>query len=231
LAGFSRLRHLAKKRAQRKAKDMRDDKDIEKSSCSRQYPGSSFASAVSQDVLDFHLAQALTVLERQWHAPDTGAVAACLLDPATGEAIYDVSRDIGHNFYSHAERNVIALYEKGHGRPPSKESVIITTLSPCVGDTSWRVGESCSDLLAKYGLRRLHVGLVDLQHPPHASHTPGYAFDITVTSNKELAKKCHSLRGLFNLKAPRHADGSAGRLAEAYKSEALFKSIFKPGVP
>jgi hypothetical protein len=181
----------------------------------------------SQDQLDFHLAQTLAYLREHWQEAGTGVVAACLLDPATGEAIYDVSRDIGFNLYSHAERNVIERYEHEHGAPPPKDAVLITTLSPCVGETTWRVGESCSDLAAKYGLTRLHTGFVDPQHPPHA-HAPDHAFEITVTKNEELARKCETLRGLFNLRAPRRADGSTGRLADAYKSDAIFKSVFRP---
>lgn len=185
--------------------------------------------ALPQDKLDFHLARTLAFLEEKWREPGTGVVAACLFVPATEEAIYDVSRDIGHNLYSHAERNVIALYEEAHGEPPPKDTILITTLSPCVGDTSWRVGESCSDLIAKFGLRRLHVGFVDPRHPPHAGTAPGFSFDITVTKNEQLAKTCQVLHGLFNLKAPRRADGSPGRLADAYKNEAVFKSAFRVG--
>jgi pyrimidine deaminase RibD-like protein len=184
-----------------------------------------------ETALDVHLARTLALLEERWFAPETGAVAACLFDPATGEAIYDVSRDTGHNLYSHAERNVIARYVEEHGAPPSRDAVLITTLSPCTGETSWRVGESCSDLMAKYGLHRLHTGLVDPQHPPHASSQPDHSFDITATRNEELATTCRKLRGLFNLKAPRRADGSAGRLAEAYKDNAVFKSVFRPKSP
>ena len=207
---------------------MRDSKRSSKSQVSAQYTNSAVVTTVPPEVLDFHLGQALALLEQQWYAPGTGVVAACLLDPATGQAIYDVSRDIGHNLYSHAERNVIARYEEEHGAPPPKDAILITTLSPCVGETSWRVGESCSDLVAKYGLHRLHVGLTDPQHPPEAAHAPGHSFEITVTRNEELAKTCRALRGLFNLKSPRCAEGSPVRLADAYKSDAVFKSVFKP---
>lgn len=177
---------------------------------------------------DFYLAQTIEVLRARWFVSNTGCVAACLLSDIA--PIYDVSRDIGHNLYSHAERNVIETYirEKGGSSHPPPNSVLITTLSPCVGSTSWRVGESCSELAATYGITRLHVGLID---PDHPSHVHGHSFDITETKDPALAAQCVRLRNLFNLKASRHPDGTRGRLVDAYKSQTIFESVFKAKKP
>lgn len=174
--------------------------------------------------LDFYLKKAIELQKRLWHKEDTGIGAACLLIPSSGEAIYDVCRDIGHNNFAHAEHNVIHTYIKRHGQPPPAEAILITTISPCSNpNSSWRVGDSCSALVEKYGIKHVYTGVYN-----HTDARPT-DFDLAVTKNEQLAQTCKNLHSLFNIKAPRQADGSLGRLVTSYKNDVTFSRVFKAG--
>ena len=54
--------------------------------------------------LDYYLERALKLQETAWFEDDTAIGAACLVIPSTGEAIFDVCTDVGHNCFSHAEQ-------------------------------------------------------------------------------------------------------------------------------
>lgn len=172
--------------------------------------------------LDYFLSKAVKLQREEWQKPDTGVGAACLFIPATGEEFYDVCRDVGHNNFAHAEHNVIEAYVEKYKAPPPKDAVIITTISPCSNaNSSWRIGDSCSSLIKEYGLKHVYAGVnVDDKSIRHE-------FNLRVTQNKELATICKNLYELFDVKTPRNADGTIGRLVSAYKNDLIFDRVFK----
>ncbi len=173
--------------------------------------------------LDFYLAEAIALQRQLWYYADTGVGAACLIVPSTSDVIYDVCRDIGHNYFAHAEHNVIQTYMKVNDAPPPEDTILVTTIVPCSNPNSgWRVGDSCSSLIERYGIKNIYAGFAVEQDCLKRS------FNFSVTKDPVLAQTCENLHNLFNIKAPRQEDGSIGRLVTVYKDRGanIFQKVF-----
>ena len=57
-----------------------------------------------------------------------------------------------NNKWSHAERNAIEKYQEKYGNLP-KDSIIVTTLSPCSDKMKDRYGLSCTDIINNTNIR------------------------------------------------------------------------------
>ena len=149
--------------------------------------------------LDFFLRNALINLKDSKNKRK-GVVAAALIDADKFE--YSTSEKIKGMIYIHAERNALNHYLKKYG-VPSKNSVMIISLSPCIKDSVSRDGKSCSSLLLgedkdffNSRIKRVHVGLID----PSQENEEFYkslGFDLSVTSDKNLQNMCKNLYDYF----------------------------------
>jgi pyrimidine deaminase RibD-like protein len=122
------------------------------------------------------------VLDGQEKDPDYyGMVAACVIG-SNGQQVCRTSYKDGDK-YVHAERAAIEAY--GEVGP---ECMIVTTLSPCNSPMDDRAGESCEDLIAKFGIEHVYCGYKD----------PTQDQDTSIeTSNPKLKELCKRLADTF----------------------------------
>jgi pyrimidine deaminase RibD-like protein len=128
-----------------------------------------------------------------------GMVGACVVFP-NGQCIYGVNYEAEDGRRVHAER---AALERCTDVTP--ECIVVTTLSPCNRPMEERSGESCEDLIAKYGIEHVYCGYKDPTQDQDAS---------IVTENPKLRELCKQLadtflsEGALTIKEPTFADGT-----------------------
>ena len=111
-----------------------------------------------------------------------GMVGACVVCP-DGQLVYGVNYEAEDGRRVHAER---AALERCDNVTP--ECIIVTTLSPCNRPMDERVGESCEDLIAKYGIEHVYSGYKD----------PTQEGDDSIeTKNSKLRELCKRLADTF----------------------------------
>ena len=120
-----------------------------------------------------------------------GRVAACLIDNKNNHT-YGINLPGPDGTRRHAERVAIHNHLKRHGRI-GPNAIMVTTLSPCVHDMDERHGESCTDLLADYGIEKCYAGWQDpTQHP-----VTDYPFNLQVTDNADIFNSCRDIAASF----------------------------------
>jgi pyrimidine deaminase RibD-like protein/biotin carboxyl carrier protein len=120
-----------------------------------------------------------------------GRVAACLIDNKNNHT-YAINLPGPDGTRRHAERVAIDKHLKRHGRI-GPNAIMITTLSPCVHDMDERYGESCTDLLADFGIEKCYAGWQDpTQHP-----STDYPFNLQVTDNTDIFNSCRDIAASF----------------------------------
>lgn len=120
-----------------------------------------------------------------------GMVAACVLDPENNK----VSKLNYLNEQSqkrvHAERAALEVYTKKYGEVP-RGSIVVTTLSPCNEDMDERDGDSCTDLLEHYGVKKVYCGYID---PTQQANNRKFA--LMETANPQLRHLCKKFADTF----------------------------------
>ena len=120
-----------------------------------------------------------------------GRVAACLIDNKNNHT-YAINLPGPDGTRRHAERVAIDTHLKRHGRI-GPNTIMITTLSPCVNHMSERYGESCTDLLSDYGIEKCYAGWQDpTQHP-----ATDYPFNLQITNNADIFNTCQHIAASF----------------------------------
>jgi murein DD-endopeptidase MepM/ murein hydrolase activator NlpD/pyrimidine deaminase RibD-like protein len=120
-----------------------------------------------------------------------GRVAACLIDNKNNHT-YAINLPGLDGTRRHAERVAIDKHLKRHGRI-GPNAIMVTTLSPCVDHMDERYGESCTDLLADFGIEKCYAGWQDpTQHP-----TTDYPFNLQVTDNADIFNSCRDIAASF----------------------------------
>ena len=120
-----------------------------------------------------------------------GRVAACLIDNKNNHT-YAINMPGPDGTRRHAERMAIDTHLERHGRI-GPNAIMITTLSPCVRHMDERDGESCTDLLADYGIEKCYAGWQDpTQHPAE-----DYPFNLKVTDNADIFNTCKNIAASF----------------------------------
>ena len=151
---------------------------------------------------------------RRGHESDPekyGRVAACVIDNKNNHT-YAINMPGPDGTRRHAERMAIDKHLQRHGRI-GPNAIMITTLSPCVNHMDERYGESCTDLLADYGIEKCYAGWQDpTQHPAE-----DYPFNLQVTNNADIFNTCRDIAASFLPQA----------MAEAYDGPPM--KFLRPG--
>lgn len=146
--------------------------------------------------LDVVLAECCAgVVRGQQMNPDLyGMVGACVVDEKD-RLVFGINYLTEDGTRVHAERAAIEKYVGMYGRVPYN-SIIVTTCSPCSAHMDERHGDSCTQLLDDYGIRRVYAGFED----PTQNDTVLFnnrTFDIEVTDNQKLRDLCRRLAETF----------------------------------
>jgi cytidyltransferase-like protein len=120
-----------------------------------------------------------------------GLVAAAVVDP-DHIVVYGINHKLASGKRVHAERAAMANYIKRHGAIP-KNSVVITTLSPCTDDMPDRKGPSCTELLNDSPITRVYAGYRD----PSQTHLSHDNFDVVYTQNSKIESVCKQIADRF----------------------------------
>ena len=133
----------------------------------------------------------LVILGQDKDPDKFGMVAAALLDTDNNiVAGLNLPADDGKR--KHAERVVVEKYISKYGDIP-EGSIIVTTLSPCSDQhMEERYGESCTDLLDQYGVKKVYAGYIDpTQHEDHRD------FNIMETADESIRNMCKEFADTF----------------------------------
>ena len=136
--------------------------------------------------LDQKLTHLLELIKKHQHeAPHKfGKVGAVLIDGEEKQSSGVTSRTADGKMH-HAERNAIASHLKRFGSI-GPNAIMVTTLSPCCHELKDRAGPSCTDLLKKYGIKRVWAGYQDPAQHPHED----YPFMMEVTNDPDIFRAC-----------------------------------------
>ncbi len=151
------------------------------------------AKAMKMSETEHYLGETIKYLIQHWYDAQTGIVACAIIDG--DRTVYAVSSQNGKHWI-HAERNAYNRFKSLYGNP-GPNATFITTLSPCVSDLKRRSEPSCSDLIKKLGIKKMHFGVLDTFHVPSISSYKEMEFIPTVTQNEAMAKICKKLMGMF----------------------------------
>ena len=142
-----------------------------------------------------------------------GLVAAAVVDP-DHNVVYGINHKLASGKRVHAERAAMANYIKRHGVIP-KNSIIITTLSPCTDDMPDRKGPSCTELLNGSPITRVYAGYRD----PSQTHLSHDEFDVVYTQNSKIESICKQIADCF-LKESAYTDPAN------YRSEGVAEGSY-----
>ena len=130
------------------------------------------------------------ILKGKQDNPDFyGSVASAVIDPA-GRLVTGLNYVYG-NYRVHAERAAIDKYEAEYGELP-KNSIVVTTLSPCSDRMDSRYEESCADLLNSKHVKLAYCGYND----PTQENTQD-KFVTIITENSKLKMLCKKFADTF----------------------------------
>ena len=156
---------------------------------------------------DDYLRKALKHLFDHWLNAETGLVVAALVVGDKG--IYATSTLNPDGTWKHAERNALETFEAAYGQPPSKDAMMLVSLSPCIRDagsnTSFgdlknaasREGESCSTLLRQYGITHIGFGIIDSLDARSVADYTALGFNVVTISDRTVLATCKALNGMF----------------------------------
>ena len=122
-----------------------------------------------------------------------GTVGACILSP-DGNKVSSTSVSPGDDWI-HAEKAAILKYKHEFGDIP-KDSICITTLSPCSKPMIDRYGNSCTDLIDNEDIHNVYCGYSD----PTQDDSENYKnkkFNIIMTDNKKIQELCKKFADTF----------------------------------
>lgn len=144
-------------------------------------------------LLDKELYRLLNHLRGRWFDANSGFVACTLTDG--GKSVTTTNIFESGDKIKHAERRAVEMLESGIGKI-SPKAVAVVTLSPCVVDSGYRDGSSCSQLLVDKGIKRVHVGLMHEKQGGFEKYKQ-LGFDITATEDEHVREVSQRLLDLY----------------------------------
>jgi pyrimidine deaminase RibD-like protein len=150
----------------------------------------------SEDLVDAHLKIVINYLLENWLETSVGLVAAGIFDPEK-EPVIATSVSPESGMWLHAERNAMNIFERQYGTSPGPNTIIATTLSPCTIELRSRIGASCTDLLEKNDLHRVHSGVLDSLQPESIEIYRRLNIKFTITSDPYCSVVCKNLLRIF----------------------------------
>lgn len=140
------------------------------------------------------LEETLRTLRESWSQRASGFVACTLRDGLCSYTAV-VSRGDDRKWL-HAERFALEQFRNFYGEP-SRNAWLVSTLSPCIQDTKWREGESCTELLARAGVTNIYAGFINEQELRVPDEYGLRGLSVHVTDDARLRKVCGRLVELF----------------------------------
>lgn len=129
------------------------------------------------------------IIKGQQSDKDYGMVAAAVLDP-DNRIVLRLNYP-GKNGRVHAERAAMEAYISKYGEIP-RNSIVVTTLSPCSEKMNERDGPSCTDYINSSPVKNVYYGYQDpTQEDDHRG------FDAIETKNSKIRNRCKAFADTF----------------------------------
>lgn len=119
-----------------------------------------------------------------------GMVAAAVLD-TNNNLVEGLNLPAPEGKRRHAERVAIDKYMSRYG-DILDGSIVITTCSPCSEHMDERYGESCTDLLNQYGIKKVYAGYMD-----PTQEEDNREFNIIETRDSAIRNQCKEFADSF----------------------------------
>lgn len=143
------------------------------------------------------MVRTLDELRDYWFDENVGIVAATLVE--NGEMYSATSRYLPEQKrWLHAEAAALLKFEEKTHRKVEPNSLMVVTLSPCVGELANRVGISCSERLVKAGIKRVSFGWQDTKQTPSLKYYEEIGLQVMPVPDHELQTTCRALFELFH---------------------------------
>jgi pyrimidine deaminase RibD-like protein len=94
---------------------------------------------------------------------------------------------------SHAERNAYEQYIKKYAMPPTLNSIMVVTLSPCIKPLAFSHKGSCLQLLLENKINRVHIGALDTCHVSSIDEYQHAGLLTSITNNDHLSRICQRI--------------------------------------
>jgi tRNA(Arg) A34 adenosine deaminase TadA len=150
---------------------------------------------------------------------DRSIVAASIYDTHSKSIYFGVSKmnelSDKYGMWNHAEYEALQLGKRHNVNP--RKALVITTLSPCILDSSHRSHPSCTSILVKEGFKNVHVGKLDERQADIVAYRE-WGLEVTVTNNMYLRMLCGRLDTYFD---PERSKRKMGGDKLAYIDEVL----------
>lgn len=132
------------------------------------------------------------------HAKDPGywgMVGACVLD-GHNNAVFGVNHKMADELRDHAEVAAIKNYIQKFGRDGLKNSIMITTLSPCSTDIDQPGRRNCTDFIERFGIKKVYCGYTD-EDQTNTSTYGHKKFHTMETRNPKIKELCQKFASTF----------------------------------
>jgi len=157
-----------------------------------------YESDLKEEEKDLLLYQTLLHLKNLPYG-EKSVVGASIYDIETQKIVYanatSANDETNDNLWYHAEYMAVKLASEGLINP--SKAIVLTTLSPCIADSSHRAHKSCTNILLNAGYRNIHTGIIDGRQATLEEYRQ-IGFNLTVTQNPNLSIICSKLDSFFN---------------------------------
>lgn len=106
-----------------------------------------------------------------------------------------IDNETAYGRRNHAEHEAMSLASEN--RVNLSKAIAVTTLGPCLKESKTRDHDSCTNLLIKAGIKRVHVGVLDHRQADIALYKK-MGLTVTTTSDPMMLSICEGLNNYFN---------------------------------
>lgn len=119
-----------------------------------------------------------------------------ILAPVQGEETIRLHIvEAGYGKWNHAEYEAIQLASKNGVDLP--QSIIVTSLGPCLVDSTSRAHKSCTETIIERGIKKAHIGILDNRQADQNLYV-SLGLQTTLARNETLIGICNLLNDYFN---------------------------------
>jgi pyrimidine deaminase RibD-like protein len=146
-------------------------------------------------------------------------VVAGVYDPQTANYFIGYARNVntetGYGKWNHAEYEAM-MFALENGVDLTR-AIVVTSLGPCLIDSTSRAHKSCSEILVEAGVKSVHIGVLDNRQADVALYRK-MGLQTTVSQDQLLSKVCADLNDYFN---PKREERMLGQDKASYIDEVL----------
>lgn len=130
---------------------------------------------------------------------ERSAVVAGVYDLASGNfyigCATNTYTEAGYGKWNHAEHEAMAL--AAENRVDLSQTIVVTSLGPCLIDSVSRAHKSCTENILEAGVKSVHIGVLDPRQADVALYEK-LGLNTTLSKDPALIKVCAGLNNYFS---------------------------------